>query len=168
MVDSRMLKEGQKFKELKASYVIFIYRHDKFQKGLPMYHVERYVGETQERFQDGSHIIYVNGNYKGYDEIGLLMKDFHQKNPDDMHYSELAQGVRHFKEKEGGREEMSEIVERFINERAEERANEYVKKDKAITVQNLMQNMKWSVDQALNALRIQSDERKLIMEQLQK
>ena len=31
-----------------------------------------------------------------------------------------------------------------------------------------MQNMKWSVDQALNALGIQSDERKLIMEQLQK
>lgn len=192
MVDSRMLKEGQKFKELKDSYVIFIYRHDKFQKGLPMYHVERYVGETQERFQDGSHIIYVNGNYKGNDEIGLLMKDFHQKNPDDMHYSELAQGVRHFKEKEGGREEMSEIVERFINERAEERAekmaeervkkiveeraekmveeraDEYVKKEKTVYVQNLMKSMKLTLDQALNALGIQGDERKMIMEQLQK
>lgn len=38
-----------------------------------------------------------------------------------MHYTELAESVKHFKEKEGGREEMSEIVERYINERVEER-----------------------------------------------
>lgn len=33
MVDSRMLRAGQKFRELKDSYVIFIYKHDKFQRG---------------------------------------------------------------------------------------------------------------------------------------
>lgn len=78
MVDSRMLKKGQEFKELKDSYVIFIYKHDKFKKGLPLYHIDRYIRETDELFDDGSHIIYVNGNYKGNDEIGQLMKDFHQ------------------------------------------------------------------------------------------
>jgi len=116
MVDSRMLKEGQAFRELKDSYVIFIYKHDKFRKGLPLYHVERYVGETNEQFRDGSHIIYVNGNYKGNDEIGQLMQDFREKNPECMHYTELAESVKHFKEKEGGREEMSEIVERYGDE----------------------------------------------------
>lgn len=75
MVDSRMLKKGQEFKD---SYVIFIYKHDKFKKGLPLYHIDRYIRETDELFDDGSHIIYVNGNYKGNDEIGQLMKDFHQ------------------------------------------------------------------------------------------
>ena len=65
--------ENQKFKELKDSYVIFIYKHDKFRKGLPLYHIDRYVRETNELFEDGSHIIYVNGNYKGDDEIGKLM-----------------------------------------------------------------------------------------------
>ena len=35
-----------------------------------------------------------------------------------MHYTELAESVKHFKEKEGGREEMSEIVERYGDERA--------------------------------------------------
>ena len=44
-----------------------------------------------------------------------------------MHYTELAESVKHFKEKEGGREEMSEIVERYINERVEERVEERVK-----------------------------------------
>ena len=71
-----------------------------------------------------------------------------------MHYTELAESVKHFKEKEGGREEMSEIVERYINERVEERVEERVKecveervkerveKEKTISVQNLMNNMK--------------------------
>ena len=120
MVDSRMLKEGQAFRELKDSYVIFIYKHDKFQKGLPLYHVERYVGETNEQFRDGSHIIYVNGNYKGNDEI----------------------------------------VERYGDERAL-MAN-------ITSVQNLMNNMKWTLDQALDALGIKGKERTLITQQLQK
>ncbi len=188
MVDSRMLKEGQAFRELRDSYVIFIYKHDKFRKGLPLYHVERYVGETNEQFRDGSHIIYVNGNYKGNDEIGQLMQDFREKNPECMHYTELAESVKNFKEKEGGREEMSEIVERYINERVEERVEERVKecveervkecveervkerveKEKTISVQNLMNNMKWTLDQALDALGIKGKERTLITKQLQK
>ena len=172
MVDSRMLKEGQAFRELKDSYVIFIYKHDKFRKGLPLYHVERYVGETNEQFRDGSHIIYVNGNYKGNDEIGQLMQDFREKNPECMHYTELAESVKNFKEKEGGREEMSEIVEGYINERVEERVEERVKecveKEKTISVQNLMNNMKWTLDQALDALGIKGKERTLITQQLQK
>lgn len=64
----------------------FIYKYDKFKKGLPLYHVDRYVRETKELFEDGSHIIYVNGNYKGKDEIGQLISDFHQADPEKIHY----------------------------------------------------------------------------------
>ncbi|MDY3795887.1 MAG: PD-(D/E)XK nuclease family transposase [Agathobacter sp.] len=160
MVDSRMLGEGKKFKELKDSYVIFIYKHDKFSKGLPLYHIDRYVRETKELFDDGSHIIYVNGNYKGNDEIGQLMKDFHQTDPENMHYDALAQGVKHFKETEEGRESMCEAVEKYGDERAI--------KANVKSVKNLMENMKLTLDQALNALGIQGDERELITKQLQK
>ena len=85
-----------------------------------------------------------------------------------MHYTELAESVKHFKEKEGGHEEMSEIVERYINERVEERVKERVEKEKTISVQNLMNNMKWTLDQALDALGIKGKERTLITQQLQK
>lgn len=93
-----------------------------------------------------------------------------------MHYTELAESVKHFKEKAGGREEMSEIVERYINERVEERVKECVEervkerveKEKTILVQNLMNNMKWTLDQALDALGIKGKERTLITQQLQK
>ena len=85
-----------------------------------------------------------------------------------MHYTELAESVKHFKEKAGGREEMSEIVERYINERVEERVKERVEREKTISVQNLMNNMKWTLDQALDALGIKGKERTLITQQLQK
>lgn len=159
MVDSRMLMEGQTFKNLKDSYVIFIYKHDKFRKGLPLYHIDRYVRETDELFDDGSHIIYVNGNYKGNDEIGQLMRDFHQTEPENIHYEVLAQGVKHFKNIEKGREQMCEAVEKY--------AKEYAVKEKMIAVNNLMKNMKLTLEQALNALGIQGDERMLIKKGLQ-
>lgn len=83
---------------------------------------------------------------------------------------------------------MSEIVERYINERVEERVEERVKecveervkecveervkerveKEKTILVQNLMNNMKWTLDQALDALGIKGKERTLITQQLLK
>ena len=83
---------------------------------------------------------------------------------------------------------MSEIVERYINERVEERVEERVtecveervkecveervkervEKEKTISVQNLMNNMKWTLDQALDALGIKGKERTLITQQLQK
>ena len=159
-----MLNESQSFKEIKDSYVIFIYKHDKFRKGLPLYHIDRYVRETKELFNDGSHIIYVNGNYKGDDEIGQLIKDFHQSNPENMYYDALAQGVKHFKETEKGREKMCEAVEEY----AKEYAKEYAVKEKIVSVKNLMENMKLTLDEALNALGIQGEEREIITEQLQK
>ena len=163
MVDSRMLREGQDFKKIKNSYVIFIYRHDKYKKGLPLYHIDRYVKETGELFDDGSHIIYVNGSYKGNDEIGRLMADFHQTNSEHMHYMTLAQSVKHYKETEEGRGQMCEAVEKY----AKEYAKEYAINEKVISVQNLMENMKLTLEQALDAMGIQGDERTMIAERLQ-
>ena len=40
-------------------------------------------------FGDGSHILYVNGNIEGDDEVGKLMHDFHVPIRDDMNYEIL-------------------------------------------------------------------------------
>ena len=164
VLDSRMLKEGQEFKKIKDSYVIFIYKRDKFQEGLPLYHIDRYVRETGKLFEDGSHIIYVNGNYKGDDEIGHLMQDFHQTDPDNMHYKELSQGVRHFKEVEEGRDTMCEAVQEY----AKEYASECLKTEKAELVENFMKNMNLTLEQALDAAGIHGEERDAIIQLLQK
>ena len=164
MLDTGMLKESQPFKELKDSYVIFIYKRDKFGKGLPLYHIDRYIKETEETFGDGSHIIYVNGSYRGDDAIGKLVSDFHQTDSEKMYYSELADGVEHYKETEKGRGNMSEAVEKYAREYAEE----CVIVEKITSVKNLMKNMKLTLEQALNALGIPDKDREQIINQLQK
>ena len=164
MLDTGMLKESQPLKELKDSYVIFIYKRDKFGKGLPLYHVDRYIKETEETFGDGSHIIYVNGSYNGDDAIGKLVSDFHQTDSENMYYSELADGVEHYKETEKGRGNMSEAVEKYAREYAEE----CVIVEKITSVKNLMNNMKLTLEQALNALGIPDKDREQIINQLQK
>ncbi len=118
MLDARMLEQNQKFKELKDSYVIFITEKDYYKQGKPIYKVKRVVEGLDSDFNDGSHIIYVNGAYQGDDPIGKLMHDFHCKKADDIHNPALAKSVRHFKE-EGGRAEMCEAVQRYADEREE-------------------------------------------------
>ncbi len=115
MMDARMLKEGQEFKEIEDSYVIFIYDHDKFKKGLPFYHIQRRVDETGEVFGDGSHIIYVNGKYNGNDDIGQMMRDFHQCIPEQIKNEILSEAVAYYKGKEG-RGVMSDAVREYGEE----------------------------------------------------
>ena len=97
MMDSRMLKAGQDFSELQDSYMVFITRTDIFGHGISVYTIDRHFRETDEFFDDGSHIIYVNGAYKGDDAIGNLVHDFACKESKDMYYPELAKGMKHFK-----------------------------------------------------------------------
>ena len=125
MVDSRMLKAGQDFKEIRDSYVIFISENDVMGAGLPLYHIERTIQETGKMFGDGSHILYVNGSYKDdNDPVGRLMHDFRCVSSVDMFYPLLAEQVRHFKETEGGRKIMCKAVEDWAMGVAEEKAFE--------------------------------------------
>ena len=128
VLDSRMLKEGQEFKEIKDSYVIFIYKRDKFQEGLPLYHIDRYVRETGKLFEDGSHIIYVNGKNRDETPLGLLMHDFTCKNPEDMKYSKLAERTKFLKESEKGVASMCRIMEDLRRETAEKTKIEMARK----------------------------------------
>ncbi|WP_034461940.1 PD-(D/E)XK nuclease family transposase [Butyrivibrio sp. AE3003] len=168
VMDSRMLKENDPFKILKDSYVIFIYKHDKFGKGLPIYRAERVISEIEEPLNDGSHIVYVNGNYKGNDEIGKLMADFRSTSSDGMNYKELADGLHHFKETEEGRDVMCESVKKYAEEYAKEYAEEYATDTKIEMVKNLMSNMKWTLEQTLNNMGVSDNERSIITKQLQK
>ena len=117
MLDTRMLKEKELFQNLKDSYVIFITEKDYFKLGKPVYRIERMLDVNGESFGDGSHIIYVNGAYKGEDEIGHLMEDFHNRGTDGFHNQELRKGVIHFKVEEEGRKIMCEAVEKYAKKK---------------------------------------------------
>ena len=168
MMDSRMLKKKQQFKELKDAYVIFICQHDKFGEDKPIYHVDKVVRETGKPYDDGAYTIYVNGLYTGNDDFGKLAHDFNCKKADEIYYKPLAEGVRHFKETEEGRGEMCESFEKLANKYADQIADERQTITRTDDVRSLMETMKWTLEQALNALKIQGKERAIIAKQLQK
>ncbi len=74
--DANAILPGDDVELLPENYVIFITENDLFETGLPVYHIDRVVKETGKPFGDASHILYVNGAYRGDDPVGRLMHDF--------------------------------------------------------------------------------------------
>lgn len=171
MLDVRMLTENQKFKEIEDSYVIFITQNDVMKKGLPLYHVERVVKETEEDFGDGAHIIYVNGAYKNdEDPIGRLVHDFGCVRSADMYSDILKQQVFYFKETEGGRNEMCEIIEtaaeRIAERKLQERTEETRINGIVESVRSIMKTMSLTVSQAMEALQVSASDREIVMKRM--
>mgnify|MGYP002627265786 CR=1 FL=1 len=120
ILDAHLLQPGDDFSELPETFVIFITENDAIGKGKPLYRIERRIEETNDPFDDGEHIIYVNGADKDAStELGKLMYDFFCTDPDDMHYKELADKVRYFKEDEKG-VSMCKVMEDMRNESAKD------------------------------------------------
>lgn len=119
MMDADETVTGMDTENLPESYVIFITENDIYGKSQPLYKIERYI-DGAVPFNDGSHIIYVNGKYRGNDPIGDLMHDFSCKKSEDMKNSVLADKVRRMKETEQGITKMCRIMEEFAREEREE------------------------------------------------
>ena len=118
--DAHLLKAGDDFSKLPESYVIFITENDVMKGGLPIYFIERVITNTGEPFNDGEHIVYVNGENKNSStELGRLMHDFYCTDADDMHFKQLADRVRYFKENEEGVKRMCATLEKMRDETAE-------------------------------------------------
>lgn len=159
MIDTKMLKAGQEFNEIHDSYVIFITAGDVMGAGCSLYHIDRVIKETGAYFGDGSHIIYVNGSYKDdSDPVGKLMHDFRCLSSVDMFYPALAKQVRYFKETEGGQDIMCQVFE----ELAEKRADEKVLAEKAKLVKNLMETMRLTAEQAMEAMKISETDKEVL------
>lgn len=115
MMDSNVLVKGEEYDKLPECFCIFITEKDVLDDGLSVYHAERVISETGKFLGDGTHIIYVNGVYRGDDPIGRLMHDFSCSNPSEMYYEQLARQVRYYKKDEEGVEAMSKGMEELID-----------------------------------------------------
>ena len=152
MLDSHMLKESQRYDELKDSYVIFITEQDVLKQGDPLYKIERIILNNDEHFNDGGHIIYVNGAFKDDStELGRLMHDFTCSDPDEMYYQELAKKVRYLKRDNGGIKEMTEYYDKWEKEIAEEAAEEAITNKSLEIAMNLIAKGKLSYEDIADA-----------------
>ena len=150
MMDANLLKKGEDFDKLPETWVIFITENDVMGKGLPLYPIERCFLGTGERFEDGSHILYVNGAYRGDTPIGKLMHDFSCTDAADMYYGTLADRVRFFKESKEGIEIMCRAMEDMRNQTLKEGMTNVAKKmleDGTITLEKIAEFVGLSVEE---------------------
>ena len=119
-MDTRELAKGEEFSALPETWMIFITENDIYGAGCPLYHVERIIEELQRPFDDGTHILYVNGTNRDDTPLGRLMQDFFCERPEQMNYKELAQRADYFKEEAEGINAMCELMEKFGEKKMEE------------------------------------------------
>ena len=120
VMDIENLHSGQEFKELPDTYTIFIIEKDFYGQGEAVYPIERINLATGKSFEDGEHILYVNGEYRGESDIGKLMHDFNCTKADDMNFELMANRTRYLKENPKGVSEMCKIMEDMRSESLKE------------------------------------------------
>ena len=120
MMDARALAQGAEFSDLPETWVIFITENDIYGAGCPLYHVERIIEELRRPFDDGAHILYVNGANRDDTPLGRLMQDFFCESPEQMNYKELAKRADYFKAEPEGVNAMCELMEKFGEKKLEE------------------------------------------------
>ena len=116
-MDANALPEGADYAKLPESYVIFITETDVLGMGQPLYVIERVTRGGGGRFDDGTHIIYVNASMADTTTpLGRLMHDFRCVRSEEMYYEVLAKQAGAFKNTEKGVIHMSSKWEQFVEE----------------------------------------------------
>ena len=160
MIDRDLLEKGMDFDELPESYVIFITEDDKYGCGEPLYHIERTIEEKEHvLFDDGLHILYVNGEYRNVDTpVGRLMHDFNCTNASDMYFDLLAEKTRYLKENPKGVNEMCKVMEDLRNESYAEGREEQAKatairlNQKGLPIEDIADSIGFSIETVKNWL----------------
>ena len=116
LLDMNLLNPGDLFDNLPETYVIFITKNDVLGYNRPISHIQRRIKETEDIFQDGQHILYVNSKKQDDTELGRLMHDLHCKEADKMYSNILATRVHQLKETEEGVNQMCQELEEIYNE----------------------------------------------------
>ena len=162
MMDANLLRKGEDFDKLPETYVVFITEHDVLGDGRSLYKIERYISGSSKKFEDGSHILYVNGEYRDETPIGRLMHDFSCTNPENMYYDELAERVRFFKESKEGVAIMCKAMEDMRNESIKagikEGRKEGRKEEKKQTVLRMLELGKYALEEVATISGLPLDE----------
>ena len=166
MIDSREVSKGTLFPDLPETYVIFITEHDVWKRGKPLYMVRRTFEDTEEVFNDGTHILYVNGECQSESPLGRLMHDFFYSDPNDMYSDVLAERVRFFKEDEKGVAAMCNVMKEsyddgFASGEAQGEARGEVRgeirgaeTERIKSIKNLISSLGITAEAAMDALKI--------------
>jgi hypothetical protein len=130
--------------------IFFITENDIWGGSQALYPVNKTMGGVGVPFEDRQHILYVNASYKGDDDIGRLMHDFLCSDPDDMFTEMLAEKARYLKTDPKGVDIMCKAMEDL----REESIQRGIDQNRVESIKNLMQTLKLTAQQAMDALLI--------------
>jgi len=145
VMDIENLDAGQDFDQLPDTYTIFITEKDFFGRGEPVYPIERINLVTGKPFEDGEHILYVNGEYRSDSDIGKLMHDFNCTDAADMNFKLLADRTRYLKENPKGVSEMCKVIEDMLKEQRIEIARSMLS-DGMLSLEKIAEYARLSLD----------------------
>ena len=165
--DSEVIAKSTDYKNFPELYVIMITKEDVLQKGLPIYHVERYIKETMTPFGDAEHVIYVNGSAKDANTpLGQLMRDMQEPDASKIDCPELASRMVEIKH--------GEEITTMCQELQEERLKGIEKGIEKGIAENQLKNVKslmkkgFTMDWICDTLGISDADRDKIQKQLDK
>ena len=126
-------------------------------------HIEYAKIQTDDVFDDGSHIIYVNSSITDVSTpFGQLMHDFRCANPDEMYYDVLAERTGRFKKTEEGESTMNAALDALIRDVSEERVAEALERgmerERISAIRRMMTELQLSVEKAMSVLAIPQSE----------
>lgn len=147
-MDVDNLDKDQDYRELPDTYVIFITEKDYYRAGKPVYVIQNMNLTLDRPFNDGAHIQYVNGEYRGESDIGKLMHDFNCTNADDMNFALMAERTRYLKENPKGVSNMCKAMEDLRNESRKEMAIEMAQSlyEQGVSIEQIAKASKVDVD----------------------
>ncbi len=158
MLDYHKLKKKAKYNELPETYVIFFTENDVLKSGEKIYHIDRVIRETQKLFEDGTHIIYVNGAFKGEKGQPLddLIHDFFCDKPEEMRHRQLAERVEFLKSNKIGVKKMSKIIQEVFKEELEEKKKSTLLEN----IRKMMKKLNMTAQQAMDILEVPVEKQK--------
>lgn len=101
---------------------LFITEKDYYKAGKPVYVIQNINLTLGLPFEDGTHILYVNGEYRDDSDIGKLMHDFNCTSAEEMNFDLMAERTRYLKENPKGVGSMCKAMEELrVESYAEEK-----------------------------------------------
>ena len=116
MIDSEFLEKGKEYNQMPDVHIIYISETDLWAAGKTLYKVEKKFKGTENPYDDGVYVTYVNAEIDDGSDVAKLMDYFKTADPEDMSQGDLSTRIHFLKCEEGGYLEMCEVSEKIYEE----------------------------------------------------
>ena len=116
-ITANITDPGTDFKNVPNVIGIYISKFDMFKSKKTVYHIDRVIRETGQVVDNGLKEIYVNTKIDDGTDISELMRIFKEDNVYDFEkFPKVSARKKQFKQSEGGRGEVCDLVENYAQE----------------------------------------------------